>query len=206
MFATSKKLNLILKHSHGTLATCEEHGCDMCTTICNINEKRLHHEKRRLQHVKNLLQYRYITSGTFENNIRNIEIYFSNITTPRPTTLTPLSIACCNIQKFSLQHREVTNTTSRGPSPHVHQRSRDDLSRPDTRGGARRPAPRHHLLSVHERGHNDLPLGQMLAVELGGLRPDARSEGHLAACSQALIGVAHSIHGRRARIPTSWEG
>jgi hypothetical protein len=31
-----------MKHSHGTLATCQEHRCNMCVMICNINEKRLH--------------------------------------------------------------------------------------------------------------------------------------------------------------------
>jgi hypothetical protein len=46
----------------------------------------------------------------------------------------------------------------------------------------------------------------MLVVELGGLRPDARGGAHLAACLQVLTDVTRSIHGRRARIPTSWEG
>jgi hypothetical protein len=34
MIATSKNLDLILKHSYGTLATCQEHKCNMCATIC----------------------------------------------------------------------------------------------------------------------------------------------------------------------------
>jgi hypothetical protein len=55
MVATSKNLDLILKHSHETLATYQEHGCNMCTMICNINEKRLYHEDDRLQHVKNIV-------------------------------------------------------------------------------------------------------------------------------------------------------
>jgi hypothetical protein len=55
MFATSKILDIILKHSHGTLATCREPGCNLCTTICNINENRLHHEGDRLQHAKNIV-------------------------------------------------------------------------------------------------------------------------------------------------------
>jgi hypothetical protein len=55
MVATSKNLDLILKYSHETLAICQEHGCNMCTMICNINEKRLYHEDDRLQHVKNIV-------------------------------------------------------------------------------------------------------------------------------------------------------
>jgi hypothetical protein len=59
--ATLKNLDLILKHSHETLAICQEHGCNMCIMICNINEKQLYHEDDRLQHVKALLQHRYTT-------------------------------------------------------------------------------------------------------------------------------------------------
>jgi hypothetical protein len=33
MFATSKIFNLILKHSHETLATCGERRCNIFTTI-----------------------------------------------------------------------------------------------------------------------------------------------------------------------------
>jgi hypothetical protein len=65
MFATSKNLDLILKHSYGTLATCQEHRCNMCTTICNINEKRLYDE--RLQHAKE-----FVATPAYNNcNIKN---------------------------------------------------------------------------------------------------------------------------------------
>jgi hypothetical protein len=64
---TSKNLDLILKHLHGTLAACQDHRCNMCTTSCNINEKRLHHKDDRLQHVKNI-----ITTSIYNNyNIKN---------------------------------------------------------------------------------------------------------------------------------------
>jgi hypothetical protein len=55
MIVTSKNLDLILKHSHETLAICQEHGCNMCAMICNINKKQLYHEDDRLQHVKNIV-------------------------------------------------------------------------------------------------------------------------------------------------------
>jgi hypothetical protein len=66
MFATSKDLDLILKHSLGTFATCEEHEMQHCTTICNMNEKRLHREDERLQHAKNI-----VTTSIYNN--RNIK-------------------------------------------------------------------------------------------------------------------------------------
>jgi hypothetical protein len=68
MVATSKNLDLILKHSHETLAICQEHGCNMRTMICNINEKRLYHEDDRLQHIENI-----ITTSIYNNrNIKKI--------------------------------------------------------------------------------------------------------------------------------------
>jgi hypothetical protein len=65
MFATSKNLDLILKHSYGTLATCQEHRCNMCTMICNINEKRLHGE--RLQHAKEFVATPIYNNCNIEN-------------------------------------------------------------------------------------------------------------------------------------------
>jgi hypothetical protein len=43
-----KYLDLILKHSHETLATYQERGC-------NMNDKRLQHEDDQLQHAKNIV-------------------------------------------------------------------------------------------------------------------------------------------------------
>jgi hypothetical protein len=40
MFATSKNLDLILKHAHAKLATYQEHGCNTCTTIYNMKKEK----------------------------------------------------------------------------------------------------------------------------------------------------------------------
>jgi hypothetical protein len=100
MFATSKKLYLILKHSHGTLATSQEHRYNMCTTICK-------HKNDYIMKTNDCNMSR-ITSATF--NIRNIgkqhpqhEIFF------------------CNIKMKHFRHSFVTSRTSKTYSCNIHQ-------------------------------------------------------------------------------------
>jgi hypothetical protein len=49
-----KKLDLILKHLHGIVATCKERAQHIHND-CNMNDKRLRHEGDRLQHAKNII-------------------------------------------------------------------------------------------------------------------------------------------------------